>query len=164
MPKNVLKKHFDIEADHISTLEGYDSINYKIETTSGTYVLKQYDNTASNKEMLLAENATLKVLSGLKAFDFPVALPNKKMEHLPEEDDALFRLLSFVEGEFLGDVEHTPTLLRSFGTFLGKIDNALLNFERSAISAKVTPWDLKHFHLSYNYLKYIPDAKQRSLV
>ena len=162
--RQLLIDHFDIVPEKITKLEGYDSINYKIDSVSGSFVLKQYDNSVDNKALLGSENATLNVLSEIKEFDFPTALQDKEKQYLLEENDALYRLLSFVEGDFLGKVEHPPALLRSFGKFLGQMDKALINFREPAISAKVTPWDLRHFHLSYDFLKYIENPKDRSLV
>ena len=44
------------------------------------------------------------------------------------KEQTIHRLLSFVEGEFLGDVEHTPDLLYSFGVFLAKNKKASINW------------------------------------
>ena len=160
----LLQKQYAISGAEITPLEGYDSVNYKIKTASSTFVLKQYENKPGNKELLLAENDTLSRLSELKKFDFPEAFPDKDGQKLHEDKDALYRLLSFVEGDFLGDVAHTPALLSSFGKFLAEVDKTLMNFDRSAISAKAIPWDLKHLDLSYAYLQYIPNPKDRNLV
>jgi len=162
--QQLLLEDFGINAQNVSRLEGYDSINYKIKSSSSAYVLKQYKNTVENRELLLAENDTLNKLSELEEFEFPIAFANLKGQKLHKENDALFRLLSFVEGQFLGDVNHTPALLSSFGRFLGKMDKNLMSFKRCAISAKVSPWDLKQFDLSYSYLKYISNPKDRNLV
>ena len=160
----LLDNQYAISGAEITTLEGYESINYKIKTATGTFVLKQYKNNPGTKELLLAENDVLSTLGTLKEFNFPVAFPDKDGSKLHEEEDALFRLLSFVEGDFLGNVAHSPSLLRSFGKFLAEMDKTLMNFERCAISVKAIPWDLKHLDLSHAYLKYISNPRDRNLV
>ena len=162
--KKVLKNHYQLEDVTLTKMEGYDSTNYKVKHKSDTYVLKQYVEDKEIFELLEAENAVLEHLNSLKQLDFPRAIENSKGEHLTKTEDNIYRLLSFVEGEFLGDVDHTPVLLRSFGTFLGQMDKALLGFQNSAIRAKATPWDLNHFHLNHKYLQYISDSRDRSLV
>ncbi|MCW5515365.1 aminotransferase class III-fold pyridoxal phosphate-dependent enzyme [Muriicola sp. Z0-33] len=161
---DLLQKQFAITGAEISSLEGYDSVNFKIKTAKGSFVLKQYVNDQANKELLQAENETLNALALIKGYDFPEAFANKDGRKLVEQDDALFRLLSFVEGEFLADVAHTPALLNSFGRFLAEMDSVLMKFHNSAISAKKIPWDLNHFNQSYKYLEYIGDPRDRSLV
>ncbi|MBT8185232.1 MAG: hypothetical protein KJN76_10345, partial [Eudoraea sp.] len=55
----LLKEHYSISEAKIATLEGYDSMNFKISCPAATYVLKQYKNNKGNKELILAENEIL---------------------------------------------------------------------------------------------------------
>ena len=79
-------------------------------------------------------------------------------------DSYIYRLLSFVEGEFLGDVNHTPSLMNSFGEFLALMDKEIREMYESAIIGKQTVWDLKQFKLNYKYLECISNPKDRNLV
>ncbi len=160
----ILKKHFSIDTDSITNLEGYESINYKIECVKGLFVLKKYTFDHEVLELLRSENKILERLSSQKDYDFPTPIASNENEFLIIENDSIFRLLSFVKGSFLGDVEHTPTLLSSFGRFLGQMDKALLNTYNPPLKAKETQWDLQHFSTNYSYLKYIPDPQDKSLV
>ena len=164
MISEVLKTHFSITATSITNLEGYESTNYKVESDKGNFVLKKYVFDQEVLELLHSENRILKQLHSLKEYDFPVPIASNKNEFLIVENDSIFRLLSFVEGHFLGNVEHTPTLLASFGRFLGQIDNALLNTYEAAIAGKEIQWDLKHFSNNYRFLDYIQDPKDKTLV
>ena len=160
----VLQKHYNISGAEITPLEGYDSTNFKIVCGHDKFVLKQYKNNAALKELLAAENDTLETLSVLEEYDFPRVYPDSSGQKLHEQGDALFRLLSFVEGDFLADIEHTPPLLDSFGTFLAKMDLALSQFSRTAIAAKKTVWDLQYFDLNFGLLKYIKDPSAQKIV
>jgi len=159
----LLENHFGIADATISKLEGYDSVNYKIESAKGTYVLKQYIHSAKTYELLRAEDAILTSLSSIENQDFPSSVLTSSDQTVVVTDNLIFRLLSYVEGAFLGDVVHTSGLLRSLGVFLARLDKRLENSYHAAISAKKTEWDLQHFKRNYDYLNYIPDARDRSL-
>lgn len=162
--KSVLKQHYNLEESTHSSLEGYDSINYKVKSKKGTFVLKQQAYSLEALELLKAENAVLEKLSHLHEYDFPVPMPSITNELISIEKDQIYRLLSFVDGIFLGDVSHTSELLYSIGTFLGQMDKELKGFHHSAIAGKETQWDLKLFKSNFQYLKYIANPKDRNLV
>jgi len=161
---SILKSRFGIVEAIVITLEGYDSTNYKIESEKGVFVLKQNSFSKKTLTELKAENQIFENLKVLRSYDFPIAIPSLKKESIVIVEDQIFRLLPFIEGEFLGDVPHTPTLLRSFGEFLAKMDKEIHNRYQSAIIGKETQWDLKHFKFNYKYLEYISNPKDRSLV
>lgn len=160
----VLKTYFGLNPTNISKLEGYDSINFKVESKKGTFVLKQNPYSQEVHELLQSENKILKKLASLKEYDFPKTISSKDNKMLVVEESNIYRLLSFIEGDFLGDITHTKALLQSLGTFLGKMDTVLFDSRHAIISAKETQWDLKYFKLNHQYLKYISNPKDRSLV
>ena len=160
----VLKKFFDISAANISRLEGYDSTNYKVESKKGIFVLKQNAFSKESFALLQVENQVLKKLEGLDNFDTTKVFPSLQHNLITVVDNEMFRLLSFVEGVFLGDAPHTFALLHSFGTFLAKMDKQIHSEYQSAINGKVTQWDLRHFPKNYRFLDYIKEAKDRNLV
>ncbi len=162
--KNVLKDFYNLDNYVVTKLEGYDSINYKIDCGHVVYVLKQYALSEETTELLLAENMILQKLSILKEYSFPATMPTTQNKELVVHKNAIYRLLSFVEGDFLGNIEHSAELLSSFGTFLAKMDRTILKTYNAAITGKVTQWDLKHFKSNYRFLEYITHVKDRSLV
>ena len=163
-PREVLIEHFGIDPIEIEPLEGYDSINFKVRTENALYVLKRHEKSSENSELLKSEHAILISLSSSGIGDFPTPVPSLKSSDLIEEGDYVFRLLTFVKGAFLGDVQHTTSLWNSFGSFLAKMDKALLESYQPAISGKQTVWDLQHFLANKKYLKFIPNARDRALV
>ena len=162
--KSILEHHFDITDATVTKMEGYDSINYRVESTKGTYVLKENSYSDETLALLQAENKIFDQLKVLKNYSFPAAILSIKNESIVVSENRIFRLLSFVEGEFLGDVPHTAELLYSFGKFLAEMDVITAPIYASAIVGKKTQWDLKQFKSNYQYLEYIPDSKDRSLV
>ena len=162
--QKVLKEFYNLDNCSCTDLEGYDSINVKVECAKGTFVLKQYSYSEEAYAMLVGENKILENLSKLAQYNFPISIPSIDNSTIVVQENTMYRLLSFVKGEFLGDVPHTPELLYSFGIFLAKMDVITAPIYDSAIVAIETKWDLKHFRSNYQYLKYIPDPKDRSLV
>lgn len=162
--EEILSEYYGLNQIRLTPLEGYDSINFKVETKGKTHVLKQYPHSDATQELLHAENRILVHLSKLQSIDFPKPINTKDGKELVLREGLIFRLLSYVEGDFLGNIEHTPRLLKSLGEFLGKMDRSLLKCHEASLTAKEMQWDLKHFMANEKYLKFIPDNKDRSLV
>ncbi len=160
----LLADQYKITAIRLKELEGYDSVNFRVNSESGTYVLKQYPYSKAIKEELEAENAILEKLSSLKNQEFPRAVPTKNGDFLYCDASKMYRLLTFIEGDFLGDVTHTPSLLYSFGEFMAKLNKQLKGAYFAPIAAKNTQWDLQYFKQNYKYLEHISDPGDRSLV
>jgi len=162
--KILLKEHYGITNASLTKMEGYDSVNFKVADENSVFVLKQYDYSFEVFEQLRAENEILRSLSSLKKLDFPLAIGSVDGELLACDKKHIYRLLSYVEGTFLGDVEHTPLLLQSLGRFLAEMDNTIYIQYHASIFAKETQWDLQYFKNNYKYLDHISDPKDRSLV
>ena len=161
---SILQTHFGITDAIVSTLEGYDSTNYKIECEKGVFVLKQNPYSDDTFALLQAEDQIFKQLEVLDEYDFPASILSLAGASIVVVEDQIFRLLSFVEGAFLGKVTHTPSLLHSLGVFLAKMDKQIYSSYEPAVVGKETQWDLKQFKANYKYLKYIPNATDRSIV
>ncbi len=162
--ESILEKEYNLTLASITPLEGYESINYKVLSKEGTFVLKQYDNKPKIAKEILAEDDVLSHLQKLEKYHFPRRISTKEGNPYFETSDHLYRLLTFIEGEFLGEVSHTPALLFSLGMFLGQIDMRLLQEDVTIYKAKELAWDLKHFRKNYQYRSFIPDARDRNLV
>ena len=162
--EKILQEKYGIVNAELSKMEGYDSINFKVVDGDSIYVLKKYDFSQETLELLKAENEVLQDLDSLKGIDFPIGLKSVEEGFLVREKEHIYRLLSYVEGDFLGDVEHTPLLLQSLGKFLGKMNNVIHDGYQAPINGKETQWDLQHFKKNCQYLEYISNVKDRNLV
>jgi 4-aminobutyrate aminotransferase-like enzyme/Ser/Thr protein kinase RdoA (MazF antagonist) len=160
----LIKEHYHISHAVITPLEGYTSTNYKVATKEGSFVLKIYPFSEATLALLQAENRLLGQLGALKSHDFSKSILSNEQEALVIAEGHIYRLLSFVEGDFLGAVPHTPALLHSFGAFLAQMDKVIFDAHEPAVAAKEIQWDLRHFQQNHAFLKYIPDAGDRSLV
>ncbi len=160
----ILQKHYQLSNCSISSLEGYDSTNYKVASDQGDFVLKKYQYTAQTYTILENENQILKTLCQIKEYDFPKIIATSEDVYSLIHNGHIFRLLTFVQGEFLGDVVHSDQLVYDFGAFLAKLDKQLSDLYLPAIAAKQINWDLQHFKLNHKLIEYIEDIADRSLV
>ncbi|HEX9134734.1 MAG TPA: aminotransferase class III-fold pyridoxal phosphate-dependent enzyme [Ktedonobacteraceae bacterium] len=76
----------------------------------------------------------------------------------------LVRVFAFVPGKVLAETKpHTPELLHSLGSMMGKIDHALQDFTHSA-AHRTLKWDLQHTLWIRDYLQYIEQPERRAIV
>lgn len=162
--QKILQRNYSIENAVISKLEGYDSFNYKIETENQIFVLKQNKFSRQEYDLLEAENKILTQANNNLKYDVSSVIASKEGKNIVVVEDQMFRLLTYVKGQFLADVHHNDSLLESFGTFLAELNTSITSQYSNAIKAKETAWDLKHFKLNYTLLNYITKPKDRSLV
>ncbi len=171
MPRpDLLRSLYGLDNTELKELEGYASRNTRVKAVEGqVYVWKRYDDAPLERSFLDAENQVLLRLSESLPYDFPVPQPDKQggllsLVESKGEAATLHRLLSFVEGDFFDQVDHTPELFRSLGTFLARLDRALLDFRHPGIEARRQQWDLQHLHLPLQHLHFIREPHQRKLV
>jgi ethanolamine-phosphate phospho-lyase len=164
----LLKEDFGIENATLRKVEGYGkSVNYQVDTARGEkFVYKQYQTESGLYEVLDAENQILQRLSHQSPNSYPVPVRNLKGKFLSsiENGKQLSRLLSFVEGDFLAEVEHSTGLFHSIGRFLAQMNRTLFDFRHLAIEARQLDWDLQHCLNNQKYINYIETPQQRKLV
>ncbi len=164
METRILADFYGLSYIEITNLNGYDNQNFSVKSDKGKFILKTYKAKPELQELIEGENQTLLNLNRDNENIFPNPIPNLSSNFLNYENGIISRLLSFVDGEFLGNVEHTPDLFFSFGKFLAKMDNQLLNFRNSAIKARQSNWDLQHLELNKKYISCISRPEKRKLV
>lgn len=160
---NILEKHYLLTGVEISKLEGYDSVNFKVRSNQGNFVLKKYH---FSEELLYLLEAEDKVLSHIKKGEFvevPYRIPNMDKTALTIIGDSIYRLLPFLEGKFISEVPHSNLLLESFGKALALMDKKLLGIYDASVKGRETQWDLKFFKSNRGYLEAIENPMDRSL-
>jgi len=160
----ILREYYGKEVLTSSPMEGYESINFKISTPGKNFVLKQHKNTTEEEAVLRAEHLVMQHVKELNNYTISFTQPTLDKQPIVQYKEKIYRLLSFVEGELLGNLTHTDTMLHSFGVFLGKLDLSLGKLQNDTLKAKETPWDLRHFYKNYPLLAHITDQNDRRLV
>lgn len=159
---------FGLHNPKITKLVGYDIENHKVESGAGKFILKIYPNKKETLDLAAAENEVLLHLQKNKSKLFPSPIKNIDDEFLTpfesENSQKKARLLTFLEGNFLGDVEHSTTLFESFGKFLAKMDLSLKDYQNYTIAARQSKWDLQHFLLNERLIRHIQNPAERKIV
>lgn len=166
--QKLLTETFQLRQPEIKNLAGYDIDNYMVESGSGKFILKVYPDEKEVVDFANAENEVLLHLRQQANSKFPTPVKNTSGELIsPFKTDSTLkyaRLLTFLEGKFLGDAEHTFELFKSFGKFLAKMDLNLGNFQNYTIAARQSKWDLQHFLLNEKYVPQISNPANRKIV
>lgn len=163
-----LKKEFGLQVVDCKKLDGYDNLNYRITTSDDSYIYKTYQYSEVSFDMVKAENDTLLFLQSDFEKEIPKPIPFKDGSYLGtfsiNEQPLICRMLSFLEGDFLGDVSHSAQIMESLGTFLAELDLKLKEFKNYTIQSRQWEWDLQYFDFNRKYLTDITDATGRNIV
>lgn len=151
-------------------LPGERDYNFRLRTTTGeTFVLK-IAPAGEPEDVLDLQN---KALAHLAASDSSLLVPRvhplSTGETIATVTDRngvahFVRLLSYISGKHLAEVRpHTPALLHSLGSLLGRFDATLQNFTHPA-AERTLKWDVRHALWIRDYLHYIADPRRRAIV
>jgi len=163
-----LEKEFGFSKVDSEKLNGYDNINYLVTTANNKYIFKTYHYTRELYDLVTAENEVLLFLKEIENNYYPTPISFTDGTFLKSqiinEKRQVCRMLSFLEGEFLGNVQHTRKLFKSLGAFLAKLDLQLQNFNSYVIKSRVWEWDIQHLELNKQYLDVISNTKDRNII
>ncbi len=161
-----LKELYGLTVSEIKRIDGYESTNYKISTSEGgKYLLKEYYNISRQEvELIQQENYVLNKLfiQHPRLYSRPKPSLSKEI-FLSVSQSYHWRLLSYIEGTFLGETSHSNILLSSFGKFLANLDKELLFLESIPHQLRQTPWDLQHCLDSESLQIHISNPRKRKL-
>jgi Ser/Thr protein kinase RdoA (MazF antagonist) len=166
--KELLQTQFALNPIEIKKLWGYDNLNYLIKTNDKQYVFKIYLKSADTLALVKAQNEALLFLQSFKnnMYPKPIKFKDDSLVKILEIEgkERICRMLSFLEGELLGDVKPTKTLFKSLGNFVAELDVKLQSFNNLTIKSRKWEWDIQYLHLNKKYIKDIPSAKDRSII
>jgi 4-aminobutyrate aminotransferase-like enzyme len=164
----LLQTEFGLKEIDIKKLDGYDNANFLIKTDRNRYIFKTYKYNDDLLDLVKAENKTLLFLqeSENNKYPKPIQFTDGSYSKILNIDGGkcICRMLSFLDGDFLGDAKPTKELFQSFGIFLAKIDLNLQKFKNYTIMAKKCEWDIQYLNLNTKYINDIPNAKDRNTV
>ncbi len=165
--KILLKKDYNLDDLTIKKLYGYDNLNFFVETKNKKYVLKLYDSNSVSKDLLFAENDILIFLSNKEKDLFPYPIKSKFGKYIDEFEfnnkKTIFRLISYLEGDMLVDIESSKLLFESFGTKVATMNKHLMSYKNAIYEAHSTVWDVSNTLMSKKYLKHIKDTENREI-
>jgi len=160
-----LFNHYQLTNCSLKTMEGYISENYLVTSDQGKYVLKVYEYSAQIEAEITAETEFVNRLTHLSDNQVSQPLRNINDELITRTaDNKILRLLSFVEGTFLANAQHSPELFESLGSFMAQIDVKLTEFRNPGIESRRLEWDLQYLPLIKPLANHIQDPSRRKLV
>ncbi len=143
--------------------------NFHLTDESGKEYILKIANPAERKEMLDAQNQTIKYVAGnYKDINFQSIIRTLSGEEISTIIDKngnkfLARLLTYLPGIFLADIHpHTPEMLKELGSKLGLMDKLLSDFYHPAAN-RYWHWDLKNATDLKRYTKHISHGKNRRI-
>lgn len=166
--KEILEKEFGLTNVEIKKIDGYDNHNYLIKMGTDRVIFKTYVPDDALLSILHSESEVLLYLHKDKSSKYPQPIPFADGDYIKtqsiDKKPAMCRMLSFLDGDFLGDVNGTITLYQSLGTFLAEMDLKLQSIDHPILRARQWEWDIQYLHLNKKYLNDIKEPRDRSLV
>ena len=166
--KEILLKHFGIDATEIKKLAGYENVNYRVTTNKSRFIFKTYTFDENLFDLVQAESEVLEHLRKAGSDQFPTPYKTldgvfiKKVEI--ESKQVIIRLLSFLEGTFFTEEDHTIMLFESFGTFLANMDIQLRQYKNYTLQARKFEWDLQYALLNEPLIRDIQEPEKRKII
>ena len=164
----LIKEQFGFAEPKINKLNGYENLNYLVRSEGKKYVFKTYGEDQELLDFVSAEVEVLTKLASLNSQKIPLAIPFSDGVFVKlldiEGEQKICRMLTYLEGQLLGDAEHTEELFDDFGTFLGNLDHQLLGIKSYTIKSRQWVWDLQYNHLNKKLIPDIDSPRDRSTV
>ena len=122
---DILLKHYNIDCSIENLVSDRDQ-NFKVISKEQIYILK-IANSAESKTVLEMQNLAMNYISNKdSSLDISIPIKSRNDEeiiHVEHNNHGYYvRLLSYVDGKFLNQIEPSPYLMTSLGEFLGDID------------------------------------------
>lgn len=166
--KSLLQHEFGFENPKIEKLNGYFNINYLVSDPHTSFILKTYQFDQELFDTLEAETQVLCHLQTLSKDNYPRPISFANGEFLQvfniDGKNTIGRLLSFLDGSFLGDTPASPSLFASMGRFMGELDRNLEGFSNYVLKARTLDWDIQHLNLNKKLITDIPHPSDQNLV
>jgi len=166
--KALLKEEFGFENPEIKLLAGYFNLNYLIIHQGEKFILKTYRFDSEYRDVLQAENEVLLQLANQKITGIPRPIHFSDGQFLLQRQlegkPSIIRMLSYLEGEFLGSVPASKATYKSLGSFVAKLNLGLSTCKNYVLRSRQLDWDIQYLHLNKPLIAAIGDAKNQNLV
>ena len=135
------EKHFGIRSS-AQQLPSERDQNFLLTNDDGAKFVLKIANAQEDPGFLDAQNLVLKHLAAKGIWFCQQLVPSLSGEEMVEVNDHLVRVVTYLDGVPLAEVESQPSeLLRDLGRKLGQLDHAMADFDHPAVH-RVFHWDL----------------------
>jgi len=163
--RKIIRKHYGLEAETLTPLEGYEDMTYLMETPAGARILKEHRPRPGLRERIAREARLMKHLGGARNYLFPEHVQTLSGEELLEADGRVYRVLRYLPGTFLGKLPPQEWPMASLGQLLGTLARRAADFPGLHQELAPSPWDLQHLLLHRaNLDHYVQDASLAAII
>lgn len=159
----IAKENFDIEGV-IKPLVSYEDQNALITTSKGKFVFKVANTIWPTPFIQAQSDAMAHLKRKLPHMDFAQVVPSREGEEIIFVDGFAIRVLTFLEGEVLANVQRTPALYRDVGRAVGEISAALQDFPAAGVAGSDPLWKLDQVIACKDYVSYVQDAETKDRI
>tara|TARA_B100000427_G_scaffold216172_1_gene180555 strand:- start:321 stop:1316 length:996 start_codon:yes stop_codon:yes gene_type:complete len=145
----------------VKNLYGDRDQNFLIRTKKNIYILKVY-NPAEKKEIIELQDAAIKHIKNRNSY---ILLPSTVNWKTIKYKDQIFyfRLLEYIEGDFIYKKNMTLDDHKSLGSFMGELSRAFVGFDHQA-AHRVFEWDCRQTNIIKNNLRFINKRKNKNII
>ena len=167
--KKLISNLYNIDINSLKKLNGYDTENFLVHSKDkSNFILKKYPYSKENLSLVKAENNCLEYLSKYKKSSYPLPIYSTDKDSFiivkEKNKKYIVRLLSYLDGVFLGEFDPQKKHLELIGSFIGNLTKQLKNYSNDSIASRKWAWDIQNLSLNKKYLKYISNPSDRKLV
>ena len=137
--REIAEEHFGLRAT-ARVLPSERDQNFLLTNDAGEKFVLKIANALESRELLEAQNAMLDHLEPRISF-CPRVLQSLNGKRINEHSNYFVRLVTYLPGVPLAEVQHSPALLHDLGRKLGQMDRALADFDHPA-AHRDFHWDL----------------------
>ncbi len=160
----LVDRHFGIRPDTVEPLDGYEDKTYKLHTSDACWILKEHADTGHNRSRIAREDLLMKLHAEDTHVNYPQHIRTVDGGLFVSEEGKIYRVLSYLEGDFLAKVPQSASILESLGAMLGRMASRALRTEVDEGPVRPSEWDLQHLGFLRKYLPEESDPGQRSLI
>ncbi|RWS02853.1 hydroxylysine kinase-like isoform X2, partial [Dinothrombium tinctorium] len=175
---DLVHRFYGFKVIELTEMNSYDDRNYLItveerETNCNLiqYTLKITNSLESSVPNLIEAFNEMGIYLKQNGLTVPYPIPSKdgkllvrvRLSEKSEAENAV-RLLTFIPGKLIREVEYTKPLLYEAGKLLAKLTNALEKFENDALKNRNMIWSLNNVPRLRSFLFALKDESRKVLV
>jgi len=151
---------YDIEGE-ISFLASYEDQNARIKTPNGSYVLKIANNRLPIANLQMQTDTIEYLEKTMPQLNIPRLIPTRNGELITLVDGFAIRMLTFLEGEIIGQGSCSAALYHSIGSFMGRFSVAMQGYSHPDAYRPDDPWNLDNVLTCRKFLDDVKKAGDR---
>lgn len=159
-----ITRQYALEPTAIRPLEGYEDRTFLLESPDGKWILKEHQPLPGRVERLDLEARLMEHFGKQREFAFPRQLKTRDGHTHFRHGNRIYRVLDYLEGTFMAEVQGDDKFLGSLGRLLGVMARKASTFGPVPVWPEPSPWDLQHLSLSQRHRPGIRDRQLQSRV